>query len=290
LTLKRFITYLYEYKQGRKTKNAGFARVDIRDDVVNIEVCLKNTFRADKGGYIYGLVHKQECIGINFGEIVFKNGECCNRFSFPKNHIANSPYSISDMIGMAISFRSGLYLASCWKDEWAEEIGSGEFSVLQGEEDTEEETVEEVVEKNVQPMMEELPLQTNQIQQEKNENPTSTIAYKKIEVGQIRELPSANWHLDNNSFLRHGVSNYGFLFIKKEIREDEEVVWLGVPGYFEKPEMLMALLFGFPIFEPIPKSVVNMDMNVETNIAYENEKNQQPKNGLFGGWFVKLEE
>ena len=284
--LKRFITYLYECKQGKRIKNVGFIRIDIRGDVVNIEICLKNGVRVDKVGNIYGLVHKNDCIGINLGEVVMKNGEECNRFSFNKNHIADSSYSIKDLIGFAIRFGDTAYFASCWKDEWAEEIGNGAFYVFQKEEvNIKVETVEEMV----MPIVEELPLQTNQMQENENEKALSTIAYKKINIAQIRELPSANWHLNNNSFLRHGVFNYGFLFLKREIRGEMETLWLGVPGYFEKPEMIMAVLFGFPQFEPISKSIVNMEMNMESVVDI-NEKNQEPKIGIFGGWFVLLDK
>ena len=284
--MKRFITYLYEYNNGRKVKNAGFIRVDIRGELVNIEVCVRNHIRTIAKGKLYALVEGEKVLGIELGEIPLQGGVCNKRLTIAKNHISDSPYVLDSVVGMAIDFNKEGYLASCWNDAFAEVIGNGTFSVFKKEEvDMKAEMVEEIV----LPVVEEIPLQSSQIQECDKENCSRTFVYKKIDISKIRELPSANWHLDNNSFLKHGVFNYGFLFLKKEIRKDGETLWLGVPGYFEKPELLMAVLFGFPEFEPVPKSVVNMEMNMEyaTDI---NEKNQEPKTGIFGGWFVLLDE
>ena len=104
------------------------------------------------------------------------------------------------------------------------------------------------------------------------------IDYEKIDLSQIRELPSPNWHLAQNSFLVHGFWNYGYLVLKKEVETDKEKLSLGVPGIFEKPEAVMALLFGFPTFE-----AVSQEMTI-----LEKEKNQESKVGTMGCWFVDL--
>ena len=128
-------------------------------------------------------------------------------------------------------------------------------------------------------------VETNPREDERSIN--HAVLYQKIAMEQIRELPSSNWYLADNSFLKHGVYNYGYLFLKKEMDGENEKMWLGVPGYYEKQEMLMAMLFGFPEFEPVPKTIVDLPMNVEKSIP-NIEKNQEPKLGVFGGWFVLL--
>lgn len=267
MLLKRFVTYLYEYNNGRKEKNTGFIRVDIREDKVNMEVCVRNSIRSTEEGKVYVLVNQDGVVGIEIGTINIRGGQCRQRMSVEKNQILGSNYTWNDVTGIVIDFDKDGYLASCWNDECAEIIGHGTFSVFEKED---------------------LSLQSNQLQECEQEKMSRTFVYKKIDVMQIRELPSSNWHLGNNSFLKHGVFNYGFLFLKKEIQEDGALLWLGVPGFFEKPEMLMALLFGFTEFDPIPKTVVDLEMNKESEL-YAKE-NQEPKTGTFGAWFVLLDK
>ena len=284
--MKRFVTYLYEYNNGRKAKNTGFIRVDVRGAKVDMEVCVRNGIRSTEKGKVFVLVSQEHVMGIEVGTIHIQGGQCKQRLSIEKNHILDSNYTLNDVVGIAIDFDKDGYLASCWKDECAETIGKGTFSIFKKEEmDMKAEMVEEIV----LPIAEDLPLQSNKIQECDQEKQSRLFVYKKIDATQIRELPSSNWHLGNNSFLKHGAFNYGFLFLKKEIHEDRETLWLGVPGYFEKPEMLMAVWFGFPEFEPIPKSIADMEMNIEQT-ADINEKNQEPKTGIFGGWFVLLDK
>ena len=107
------------------------------------------------------------------------------------------------------------------------------------------------------------------------------IYYEKIDISQIRDLPSPNWHFATNSFLLHGFWNYGYLVLKKVLEAGKETCELGVPGVFEKPEAVMAVLFGFPSFSKVPK---------EMEMTSLNEKNQEAEEGTFGCWFVTLRE
>ena len=73
------------------------------------------------------------------------------------------------------------------------------------------------------------------------------------------------------------------------MEEDKEKLSLGVPGVFEKPEAVMAILFGFPAFEEIPSEMVNAKMNHSMTFP-QKEKNQETEVGTFGCWFVTLQE
>ena len=90
-----------------------------------------------------------------------------------------------------------------------------------------------------------------------------------------------------NSFLVHGFWNYGYLVLKKDVEEDKEKLSLGVPGIFEKPEAVMAVLFGFPMFEALPEEMIKSPMNEVQNLL-QKETNQETMAGTFGCWFVGL--
>ena len=67
---------------------------------------------------------------------------------------------------------------------------------------------------------------------------------EKIDLADIRKLTATNWHYANNSFVIHGFMNYKYLIVMTE----GDKRYLGVPGVYEKPEAMMAKLFGFSDF------------------------------------------
>lgn len=271
--MKRFITYMHEYRKGNKTKNTSYVRVDIQEEEVCLELNVLNNISHETKGEIYVIVADVSLVGIEVGTICLQD-EQRKKIFINKDRIQNTEYSVSDIVGIVVVFKKNDYLASCWKDVWNEEISKAKFSILEklNVNDAELEQ-KEVVQLEVE-------------DETMGDKIFSSILYKKIELEQMRELSSANWHLCNNKFLLHGVSNYGFLFLK----EEKESLWLGVPGYYEKPEMLMAMIFGFAQFEPVPKSVVDQEIGKEIDVLEEEEKNQEPKTGVFGGWFLLLDK
>ena len=274
--LKRFVTYLYKYERGHKSKNAGFVRVDIHDNDVKIDVRLQNCARGNREGTIYALVRGGKCFGIELGAVKISNGQGCVCLNCTADNLADSDYSIHDVAGIRICFDEESYLASCRDDEGVEELGKEEFHILKHCGERVEESFEESAEIPMCPQKE------TKDAQEHNRN----IVYKKIELDQIHELPKKNWHYCNNSFLKHGFWNYGYLVVKKEAAENKEKLSLGVPGVFEKPEMVMAIYFGFPHFEILPKEVKEIKLGEE--VSLNTQKNQEPKVGDFGCWFVDL--
>lgn len=278
----------------------GFARVDIRGSQLSVEICIRNNLRGNELGEVFVLVKPNNLLGIKIGEIKILGNQVDARFVLQKENIMESNYGFHDIVGIGIRMRNNGYLASCWNDEDTESVGSGTFHVYQKEvvEDSvmqaaqvEKETIEvakkepdlQIKESSFEreDMYAEEPIYANSDQFE------GTITYRKLELDQIHSLPSSNWHLCNNSFLIHGFWSYGYLILKKKMEEDKEILWLGIPGFFEKPEMVMAVLFGFTEFEGVPQEVVELSVGKES-IPYKIEKNQEPKTGLFGCWFVKL--
>ena len=109
---------------------------------------------------------------------------------------------------------------------------------------------------------------------------------RRIDINDIRTLPSANWYLCNNSFLIHGFFNYKYLVIKEIEENGRKKSYLGVPGIFERPERTMALLFGFPKFEP---EVSALQGNANIPVMTVSEEIQDIPEGTFGYWFCLLD-
>lgn len=69
----------------------------------------------------------------------------------------------------------------------------------------------------------------------------------RVNKGEFAVLPDAIKHILQNSFLVHGLMNYGYLLL---FRADEKMKQLGVgvPGVYYEKEKLVAEMFGFPKF------------------------------------------
>lgn len=50
-----------------------------------------------------------------------------------------------------------------------------------------------------------------------------------------------------NNFLRHGYGKFGYVILAR--REEDGAYILGIPGFYERQEALMANMFGFPYFK-----------------------------------------
>ena len=279
--MKRFVTYLYECERGNKVKNVGFIRVKVKEQETQMEVYIRNFLRGNDSGTIYVFIHKEELRSVELGEIQISNGQCDRYLVLSNENIMGSGCKIDDIEGIGIRMESGAYIVSCWRDGYEEEMIHGEFDRTENKKEIPVSKSADATtqQKEYLTAAEELVLdETNAHEEMKS---YEVAKYEKIDLSQIRDLPSPNWHLGTNSFLLHGFWNYGYLVLKKEVEGDEETLSLGVPGIFEKPEAVMAIVFGFPEFEEIAQ---------EQAEKKPIEKDTEPKTGAFGGWFVKLKK
>ena len=79
-------------------------------------------------------------------------------------------------------------------------------------------------------------------------------SYEKIQRQDLSRLPRKEWRLANNNFLLHGYYNYHHLLYIQE----EEKLWIGVPGIFHPKEKVAAESFGFPEFRRIENDEVEL--------------------------------
>jgi hypothetical protein len=270
--MKRFVTYLYECERGNKLKNVGFVRVNVRDKETRMELYLRNLHVSEDSGQLFMLRVDKGLQGMELGTVKIVNGQGDKVFSFETENINGSQMKLKDIVGVGIRLTSGVYIASCWKDICTEDIVRGQFD-----------TVEENLVAAEEIKIEETRVMESNIEEPKEKSTT----YEKIDLSQIRDFPSPNWHLVTNSFLVHGFWNYGYLVLKKKMEEGKETLALGIPGIYEKPEAVMAVLFGFPDFEEVPEEMIKCPMNQVKNFS-QKETNQEAVAGTFGCWFVDL--
>ena len=101
----------------------------------------------------------------------------------------------------------------------------------------------------------------------------STIRNEKIQRQDLSRLPRREWRIANNSFLLHGFYNYHHLLF---IEEDDKV-WIGVPGIYHEKEKVAAETFGFPEFRRMTD--MELELSSEEQNTYED----------FGYWCRQVE-
>lgn len=69
----------------------------------------------------------------------------------------------------------------------------------------------------------------------------------RVNKGNFAVLPESMKHILQNSFLVHGLMNYGYLLLFR-VDEKARQLGVGVPGVYYEKEKLVAEMFGFPQF------------------------------------------
>ena len=100
--MKRFITYIYEYKNGQKCSNTGFMKVDWRKEQCRLEVHIRNLAVKQESVKCYWVVKRnQKTTGIFMGEIGVAQGKGDSQIIFSRQD-GNLDFEMEDVIGIAI--------------------------------------------------------------------------------------------------------------------------------------------------------------------------------------------
>lgn|GEM_PF-214270 len=114
----RFVSYLYEYKNGTKSENRGFIKVESRDNVVKMEVHIKSASQqANIPLDIYGFVHEQgQLPGISLGSCNTGRGATACKLHFASQNIENTKYNFQDLSGLLIFCENNICYGTSWDD------------------------------------------------------------------------------------------------------------------------------------------------------------------------------
>lgn len=245
--MKRFVTYLYQYDNNTKMKNTGFAKVEVRGGICQMEIIVRGATTEQDVLRVALFMEDDHCLDMGRINILQGSGSCV--LTFDEENIDNTGYTFANITGIAMKGEH-VYIASCWVDEPSVSLTAGKWEELDRKEEPEA-TVDT----------------------------DSTISYRHIDLTDIRKMPKKNWYLCNNNFLVHGFFSYHYLVEKRVATEEGERVFVGVPGVYEKPERMMASLFGFHEFEPVEQE----NMGKEIKVAQSNE------DYAFGYYFCEVE-
>ena len=282
---RRFIAYVYEYQDEKKGNGKGFIKVESRDGICRMQYKLSGVCAdTDVPAKIYGYIRREEsCEGVLLGECNLAGGNIQFEQEMTSQNIGESQYSLENLCGLIILTDSGIMYGSGWDDkpirleeillpkeamrkEEEEEIAvepvleDEEMETAETEQAVQQEIVEEeenleerAMENQEENFQEELP--EPQMAEQSVEKSEESAVFRdhafcdcrKINPGDFKMLNRRDQGLLYNNFLRHGFSRHGFVILAR--REEDDQYILGVPGYYERQEALMANMFGFPYFK-----------------------------------------
>ena len=253
--MKRFIRYLYEYEQGRRVRNVGFVKVDQQEQECMLHIYGKGLHMDQDETLALYLFYEEDgdCMGIWQGEITNINPAVNYRLHYTEEDTGEAE-NFSKIRGVVLRNHGTRKYAAVWDDMPAdvEHMKYWEKKEELIEEPVEEESIaEEPVEDNAKPC---------EIQEEQEipfEKNTGRCHAKKIQRKELSKLPRCEWRLSKNQFLLHGYYNYHHLVFL----EEEQMMYLGVPGIYHEEEAKAAGVFGFPRF--VPLSETDLELTAE---------------------------
>jgi len=258
MEFRRFVSYIYSYNQNEKEKNHGFAKIEIRQDVVKFIIHMDLPIRNPMKYQVYGFIRKEQ---IPEGILLFDGMSTGNvldmRFQLPTENLMESGWSMEELSGLIIVENTQKYYASVWDED---ELQLDKFKV-KADEDTKEENIiendiqaQEIVMQPMQPVSGDGSMfQWNHLEERCpymiaiEELPQ--VNFLRMQPKHLKYFPRTMWHLGRNSFLLHGYYNYRYLILGK----DEKHILLGIPGVYHPSEEKVAALFGFGKFCPAKK-------------------------------------
>ena len=115
--MKRFVTYIYAYEDGKKGSNIGFAKIEIRGEDCRIEIHMRGVYVRQAICKVHLFREKDGSIeGFPIGEMKIANGNGNCGLIIKEGRIAGSPFGMNHMEGIILLSEDDRIFASRWKE------------------------------------------------------------------------------------------------------------------------------------------------------------------------------
>lgn len=271
----RLVAYIYSYNNGEKNQNAGFAKIEVRDNNLRFRINLKGAYTNGQEKWeVYLFTRTYGSIdSICIGDMFLSGG--LGTFNF-NGSVERIGIEFSDIKGFFIikERNTARFFASEWddtpfdiskiryEDEWrkpktpiveyeTEEVFEAAESVPNEPETSQTETILEEVET-------EQPTQNNTdwwsenfAGREKKLLFADDELYDVVEISlaDIEKMPEFNWALMNNRFVDQGYYYFRHLIAGRIRKSGEDGYFIGVPGVYNRRERANASMYGFTRFK-----------------------------------------
>lgn len=242
--MKKFVRYLYAYKNGKCVQNVGFVKCEESEDRAVLQIYGKGFPVNGDDMFELFLFYPEgdKCIGISMGTLKNTSPVFSYRLEYDACDVGGR--ETFDRVGGMILTKGQGDRKNWYAAKW-EEIPLNIEQMIRKEEPMEEGPQEEVAEEPEEEELQEEPTEEpeEELQEEPAVEPEKDLIYK-ITREDLARLPRCEWKLANNHFLLHGYRNYHHLVSF----EKDGACWLGVPGVFHPNEQKVARSFGFDQF------------------------------------------
>ena len=272
----RRIKYLDYLENGERVRGCGFARLELRDSHLIMELNVRGLRCAE--GLACDVVLCSRVQEAAVGKITFYSGEGKFRHEcHVENEIGKTGIAYQELSEIRIRVGEGRLVSCAFRENEREsaELSSaeqrkavetavqcadkecGEAEAVQQRENPQE--VKRIKPENRQERNLPEPAAVMTLQEDKWRQ-LCTVYPHVNPVGDEREYLSVgpadfvlfsadSYRAANNSFLLHGFYNYGHLILTRVERKGEILYYLGVPGNYFEREKQVAVMFGFESFE-----------------------------------------
>ncbi len=115
--IQRFVTYIYAYDDGKKTMNAGYAKMEIRGNTGRMELhFMDGSMMRGEGKLAFAYVSGEKEFLIPVGVLPIERGTGVATYAFSAENIAESGLDFGTMDGIAIVGSNQRLYLSFWKD------------------------------------------------------------------------------------------------------------------------------------------------------------------------------
>lgn len=272
----RRIKYLDYLENGERVRGCGFARLELRDSHLIMELNVRGLRCAE--GLACDVVLCSRVQEAAVGKITFYSGEGKFRHEcHVENEIGKTGIDYQELSEIRIRVGEGRLVSCAFRENEREsaELSSaeqrkavetavqcadkecGEAEAVQQRENPQE--VKRIKPENRQERNLPEPAAVMTLQEDKWRQ-LCTVYPHVNPFGDEREYLSVgpadfvlfsadSYRAANNSFLLHGFYNYGHLILTRVERKGEILYYLGVPGNYFEREKQVAVMFGFESFE-----------------------------------------
>ncbi len=117
-TYRRFVSYVYQYENGKKAGNRGFIKVEARGNTCSMQIALKGICRDGNGSCrVYGFKREEGLLkGSLLAECPVRTGIVQEQLGFLRNEMGDARYSLHELNGVIFRGDDETMYGTQWDD------------------------------------------------------------------------------------------------------------------------------------------------------------------------------
>lgn len=305
---RRFISYIYRYTNGKKGRNCGYVKAEIRGNICRLQMHLERSGQERQPLKVYGFVREGAyLLGLMLGETAEKGKSCDFQTATPAQSFADTVYTTQQVCGIWLTGLENETYITIWDDE---PVDLEQFVT---ELPRKEKHVEEEQQKEGQ-LTEALPIQEQNVPElaaeqacvQAEKEPDHSLAgrwhqfcyhYPAMQVFADEEiceclqiapkdipfLGESQWSYSQSPFVRQAAAKYHHLMVG---RHKNGRFVLAIPGvYGDMQNRQLARMYGFPMFkEAVQNGMEGLEVSKQNF-----EDTHRETESTFGYWYHFIE-